>query len=136
LRGIIGGGYDLVTVKVRTLDGKYDWVYKIFDVIQWFSSKTKPFALGGFMLFKTDKFRELGGFDESDKIAEDYHLSSKINPDKFKILDKYVYTTGRRFENKGVWYMVKLAWKCWWNRNNDNFFKNDFNYWKNETEEN
>lgn len=130
LRVAVGGNYDLVTCKFKTLDGKYDWVYKTFNIIQWISSKTKPFAIGGFMLFKTETFKRLGGFNEEDKIAEDYHLSSKIKPEKFKVAKITAYTPSRRFEKKGVWYMIKLAWKCWLNRNNDEFFKNDFNYWK------
>lgn len=128
--------YDLLTCKLRTENGKFNWVYRFFDIIQWISSVTKPFAVGGFMLFKTSKFNELGGFNEEDKICEDYHLSSKIQPKKFKILNKYVYTTPRRFENKGVWYMIKLAFSSWWNRNNDEWFKKDYNYWKYENKEN
>jgi hypothetical protein len=26
--------------------------------------------------------------------------------------------------------MIKLAWNSWLNRNNNNFFKQDYNYWK------
>ena len=129
IRLAIKGKYDLVTCKFRT-DKKYNWLYRIFDLFQWFSSKTKPFALGGFMLFKTEIFNKLGGFNEEDKIAEDYHLSSKIKPNHFKISNDFVYTPSRRFNKKGIWYMIKLAWKSWLNVNNDEFFKQDFNYWK------
>jgi len=129
LNEMIVGRYDLLTCKFKTLDGKFDWIYKIFNVIQWFSSKTTPFALGGFMLFKTDTFNELKGFNDEDKIAEDYHLSSKISPSKFRVENLFVYTPSRRFEKKGLWYMMKLMVMCWWNRNNDDFFKQDFNYW-------
>jgi hypothetical protein len=101
-----------------------------FDIIQKITSKSKPFALGGFMMFKSDKFRELGGFNEKDKVAEDYRLSMKINPKKFVIMNQYVYTTSRRFKNKGIFYMIKLMLNCWINRNNDNFFQKDHNYWK------
>jgi len=125
----INGNYDLVTCKIRSLDGKYKWIWKIFDIAQWISSKTKPFAVGGFMLFKANTFKKLNGFNEEDKIAEDYRLSSKISPNKFKIANLYVYTPSRRFETKGVWYMIKLLILCWLNRNNDNFFTNDQNYW-------
>ena len=125
----INGNYDLVTCKFKT-DKKYTWLYRLFDIFQWYSSITKPFALGGFMLFKTETFNALGGFNEEDKIAEDYHLSSKIKPKRFKITNYFVYTPSRRFSKKGVWYMIKLAWKSWLNRNNDEFFKQDFNYWK------
>ena len=130
VRKTIKGNYDLTTCKVTSLDGKYKWVWSTFNVIQWFSSITKPFALGGFMLFKTETFNKLEGFDEQDKVAEDYHLSSKIKPRKFKVFDYYIYTPSRRFEKKGIWYMVKLMLKSWINRNNDSFFKNDQNYWK------
>ena len=124
------GGYDLLTCKFKTFDGKYDWVYKIFNIVQWLSSKTTPFALGGFMLFKTETFNQIGGFNEEDKIAEDYHLSSKIEPKKFKVQNNYVFSPSRRFREKGLWYMIKLMLKCWWNRKDNNFYKQDFNYWK------
>jgi glycosyltransferase involved in cell wall biosynthesis len=130
LRKTIKGNYDLTTCKVKSLYGDYNWVWNIFSVIQWFSSITKPFALGGFMLFKTETFNKLGGFNEQDKVAEDYHLSSKIKSKKFKIFNYPVYTPSRRFEKKGIWYMVKLMWKSWINKNNPDFFKNDQNYWK------
>jgi glycosyltransferase involved in cell wall biosynthesis len=126
---IINKDLDLVTCKFHTVEKKYDKIYRFFDIIQWISSKSKPFAIGGFMLFKTETFNALGGFNENDKIAEDYHLSSKINTKKFKIVNTYVYTTARRFINKGTWYMVKLAFYSWLNRNNDEWFKNDYNYW-------
>jgi len=125
----INGNYELVTCKFKT-DKKYNWLYRVFDLFQWYSSKTKPFALGGFMLFKTETFNRLEGFNEQDKIAEDYHLSSKIKPKRFKIANYFVYTPSRRFSKKSVWYMIKLAWKSWINRNNDEFFKQDFNYFE------
>jgi glycosyltransferase involved in cell wall biosynthesis len=129
LNEMIIGRYDLLTCKFKTLDGKFDWIYKIFNVVQWVSSKTTPFALGGFMLFKTETFNKLKGFNNEDKIAEDYHLSSKIAPSKFRVENLFVYTPSRRFEKKSLRYMMKLMVMCWWNRNNDEFFKQDFNYW-------
>ena len=126
----IGGDYDLVTCKFKTLDGKYDWVFQVFNAVQWLSSLFTPFAIGGFMLFRTDVFRALGGFDEKAKVAEDYLLSSKVKPSKFKIINKVAYTSSRRFEKKGVWYMVKLMLGSWLNKNNLNWFKHDHNYWK------
>jgi hypothetical protein len=80
-------------------------------------------------MFKSDTFIKLGKFNNEDKIAEDYHVSSKVTPKKFKVENLFVHTPSRRFENKGVWYMIKLMVMCWWNRNNDEFFKKDFNYW-------
>jgi glycosyltransferase involved in cell wall biosynthesis len=121
--------YDLMTCHIRTLNGNYNWVYKIFSAVQIILSKVHPIALGGFMLFKTETFNKLEGFNEEDKLAEDYHLSSKIKPSKFNIINHKVCTTDRRFQKKGVWYMIKIAWKSFINRNNPEFFKNDHNYW-------
>ena len=126
----IGGDYDLVTCKFRTLNGDYNWVFRLFNIIQKVSSKFTPFAIGGFMLFKTEVFRAVGGFDEEAKVAEDYLLSTKIKPSKFKIVNREVYTSSRRFESKGVWYMIKLMLASWWNKNNPEWFREDHNYWK------
>jgi glycosyltransferase involved in cell wall biosynthesis len=129
LQAAIKKDLDLVTCRFKTTTSQYNWVYRIFDVIQLISWITKPFAIGGFMLFKTETFNQLGGFNEEDKIAEDYHLSQKIKPRKFSIINRYVYTSPRRFFNKGVWYMIKLAWSSWLNRNNENWYKQDYGYW-------
>lgn len=127
LTTIVNSNYDLVTCKFTT-DKEFNWVYKAFNIIQWYSSKTKPFCLGGFMMFRIETFNKLQGFNEKDKIAEDYHISSKIKPRNFKIVDDYVFTPSRRFQKKGVWYMIKLALDAWINRNNDNWFEKDYNY--------
>lgn len=125
---MVRGDYDLLTCKFRT-DYPYRWVFRVFDIVQWYTSMTKPFAVGGFMLFKLDVFNKLGGFNEEDKIAEDYHLSSKVLPSKFKVQNNYVYTSSRRFDKKGVWYMIRLMISCWINRGNPEFYKKDYNYW-------
>jgi len=130
LRVAVGGNYDLVTCQFQTTTGEYNWVFKIFNVIQRIISIKTPFAVGGFMFFKTETFRALGGFDEQAKVAEDYLLSSKVKPSRFKIINEPVYTTPRRFKNKGVIYMIKLMISSWWNRNNPEWFKQDHNYWK------
>jgi len=127
---MVNGDLDLLTCKFKTVTGKYNWVFRLFDVVQKYTSKKKPFAVGGFMLFKTNTFRDFGGFDDTDVVAEDYRLSMKVNPKKFKIANRYAYTLERRFKNKGVFYMVKLAIKCWLNRDNPQFFKQDHGYWK------
>lgn len=121
---------DLLTTKVRTTNGKYNYVFKTFDFIQKLSKFISPFCLGGFMLFKTDTFNKLGGFDEEAKVAEDYLLSKQIKPKRFKILNTTVFTPPRRFDNKGVIYMMNLMIKSYFNRNNKQFFSNDNTYWK------
>ena len=82
------------------------------------------------MLFNTDKFMELGGFDEDAKVAEDYLLSKKVFSDKFKILNRTIFTPPRRFENKGVMYMLRLMLSSFFNKNNKDYFTSDQGYWK------
>lgn len=73
---------ELLTTKVRTTNGKYDYVFKTFDIIQRISKSFSPFCLGGFMLFRTKTFYRLGGFNEEAKVAEDYLLSKQVTPKK------------------------------------------------------
>jgi len=121
---------DLLTTKIRTTNGKYNYVFRTFDFIQKISKFISPFCLGGFMLFKTDTFNKLGGFDEDAKVSEDYLLSKQIKPKRFKILNTTIFTPPRRFDNKGVLYMMRLMIKSYFNRNNKQFFKDDNTYWK------
>jgi glycosyltransferase involved in cell wall biosynthesis len=121
---------DLTTVKFRSDNGKYNYVYKFFDIIQLLSKWSTPFCLGGYMLIKSDTFRSLNGFDEEIKIAEDYHLSKRIKPNKFGRINNVVFTPPRRFENKGVLYMLKLMLGSFFNHENKAWFTEDKNYWK------
>lgn len=110
-------GLELATCKIRTKD-IYNIIFILFDIIRSFIIKKTPFAIGGFMLFNYKIFKELGKFNENDKIAEDYHLSKKVNPNKFKILNYEAFTTSRRFESKGILYMIKIMLSCWFNKDN------------------
>lgn len=121
---------DLLTTKVRTTSGKYNYVFRVFDMIQKISKRISPFCLGGFMLFRTDTFNKLGGFDEQAQVSEDYLLSKQVQPKRFKILDRTIFTLPRRFDNKGVLYMLRLMIRSFFNRNNKEFFSNDNTYWK------
>lgn len=120
---------DLVTVRFKTITREYDEVYDWFYYFQRFTKYISPFCLGGFMLISTDKFKEIGGFDEDAKIAEDYLLTRHIRPSKFGIINRVVYTTPRRFKNKGIFYMTKLFISSFLNRNNKVYFKQDKGYW-------
>lgn len=129
LMDVIKNDYHLVTTRIKS-QGKYSKVYTLFNWIQALISKKTPFAVGGFMLFKTEEFNKLGGFNELDKFAEDFHLSMMVRPDKFKIYPFYTPTSSRRLVKKGLLYMIKLMVQCWLNKNNPDFFKNDHGYWK------
>ena len=56
--------------------------------------------------------------------------SKKVKSKKFRISDKVIFTTPRRFENKGLWYMLKLMVGSYFNRNNNKFFSQHNSYWK------
>jgi glycosyltransferase involved in cell wall biosynthesis len=121
---------DLVTAKFRSDNGKFNYVYKTFDFIQMLSKWSTPFCLGGYMLVRSETFKSIGGFNEEVKVAEDYIFSKQISPKKFGRINNIVYTPPRRFENKGVWYMLQLMLSSFFNKNNKDYFTNDQGYWK------
>jgi len=119
---------DLVTVPFQTEKG-FNWIFRLFDIQQKISNWLgTPFAIGGFQLWKTEAYWKTGGYDETHLFAEDYWVSQKT--DKMIIHNtKGVWTSARRFKNKGFFYMFILSIKCYINRNNTEFFKNHQNYW-------
>ena len=119
----------LLTCKVRTRDNKHNNVYKFFDLIQKFHKITGPFALGGIMLFNTDHYFRLGGFNPKDKFAEDYNLSKKVKSKNFILSKEIIYTSSRRIENKGIYFMLRLMVLSFINRNNQSFFEETHSYW-------
>ena len=121
---------DLVTTKFRSDNGKFNYVYKVFDLIQSLSKWSTPFCLGGYMLVRSETFKSIGGFDEEIKVAEDYIFSKQIKPKKFGRINNIVFTPPRRFEKKGIIYMLKLMLSSFFNHKNKNYFKNDKGYWK------
>ena len=89
-----------------------------------------PFAIGGFQLWKTSAYWKTGGYDPSEIFAEDYSISSKVDRTNFKMLKSHLaYTSPRRFENKGIFYMFKLMILSYLNRNTPEFFKKHHDYW-------
>jgi len=120
---------DLVTVKFRSDNGRFNYVYKTFDILQMMSKWSTPFCLGGFMMIRSETFKKLNGFDEEIKIAEDYYFSKQIKPSKFGRINNIVFTPPRRFENKGIFYMLKIFLGSFFNHNNKSYFTEDKNYW-------
>ena len=121
---------DLITCKVRSTTGEYNAIFRMFDTIQKIFKPITPFCLGGFMMVKMSVYNSIGGFDENARVAEDYLFSKQIRPSKFFIMNTTVFTTPRRFESKGVWYMLKLMVSSFFNRNNKTHFENDKGYWE------
>ena len=121
---------DLVTVPFYT-DKPYRWVFRVFDLFQSLSTYMgTPFAVGGFQLWKTDTYWEVGGYNPQELFAEDYSISQKVHKDNFKVhRTKGTYTSSRRFKSKGVLWMFYIMIKSYLNRKNPNFFKHHHNYW-------
>ena len=120
----------LSTVKFIT-DPGYNWIYDIFTfaqkIMKLFGSS---FAIGGFQLFKTEAYRYAGEYNPDQVFAEDYYISNKIWSKLFTIHNiDGIYTSARRFKNKGLFYMIILMLKCWVNRNNPQFYLKSHNYW-------
>jgi len=119
----------LLTTKFQSTNGRYNFAFNNFYKQQKVMKLFEVFALGGFMLMNSDEFFKNGGFDEDVLIAEDYQLSRKIKTSKFILDNRVVFTTPRRFENKGIFYMIKLMITLYLNRNNKRYFKDDKKYW-------
>ena len=119
---------DLVTVPFQTETG-FNWIFRLFDIQQQLSNLLgTPFAIGGFQLWKTEAYWKTGGYDETHLFAEDYWVSQKAEVMKIHNT-KGVWTSARRFKNKGFFYMFLLSIKCYINRNNTEFFKHHHQYW-------
>jgi glycosyltransferase involved in cell wall biosynthesis len=121
---------ELLTTPFQT-SKRWNWVFRIFDFLQIGSTLLKaPFAIGGFQLWDRQAYWKTGGYVKDELFAEDYSISSKSNPKYFHIhKTKGVWTSPRRFQNKGVFYMVSLMIQSYINRNNPEFFKQHHNYW-------
>ena len=119
----------LLTTKFQSTNGKYNSAFNSFYKQQKLMKPFESFALGGFMLMNTEEFWKQSGFDEEVLVAEDYQLSRKIKSKKFILHNGVVFTTPRRFENKGMFYMIKLMVTLFINRNNKKYFKEVRGYW-------
>jgi hypothetical protein len=121
---------DLVTVPFHT-DKPYRWVFRLFDMFQSLSSVLgTPFAVGGFQLWNTDTYWEVGGYNPQELFAEDYSISKKVKSKNFKVVRiRGTYTSSRRFKNKGVLWMFNIMLRSFLNRNNPEFFKKSHGYW-------
>jgi glycosyltransferase involved in cell wall biosynthesis len=119
---------DLVTVPFQTETG-FNWIFRLFDIQQQLSNILgTPFAIGGFQFWKTESYWKTGGYDATHLFAEDYWVSQRAKSMKIHNT-KGVWTSARRFKNKGFFYMFWLSIKCYINRNNNSFFQKHHNYW-------
>ena len=96
--------------------------FTAFNLINHTLKFVSPFAVGAFMLTRRDKFEEYGGFPEQFSTSEDYFLSRKYSPRKFRIVKHYFGQDSRRFKKMGYMGMVKYLVKNFVNRNNKTYW--------------
>jgi len=92
--------------------------FTLFNTINHTLKFFSPFAVGAFMLTRKDKFDEFGGFPEQFATSEDYFLSRKYSPRKFRIVKHHFGQDSRRFKKMGYLGMGKYLVKNFINRNN------------------
>ena len=111
---------DLIGLKIKCYDrdprAKLGFI--IFNTINQAMKYFSPFAVGAFMLTRRDRFEEFGGFPENFSTSEDYFLSRKYSPRKFRIIRHHFGQDSRRFKKMGYMGMAKYLIKNFANRNN------------------
>jgi glycosyltransferase involved in cell wall biosynthesis len=125
---------DLIGLKIKCYDNdiRTQIGFMVFNAINSIMKYKVAFAVGAFMLTRTDRFREFGGFPEKYETSEDFFLSKKYDTKKFKLMNHYFGQDSRRLKKMGyigmTWYLIKN----FWNRNNEKYWNtiNYSKYWK------
>jgi glycosyltransferase involved in cell wall biosynthesis len=111
---------DLIGLNIKRYDNdvRAKIGFAVFNGINRILKHFSPFAVGAFMLTRRDRFEEYGGFPENLLTSEDYFLSKKYNPRKFRIVRQHFGQDSRRFKKMGYMGMGKYLVKNFINRNN------------------
>ncbi len=107
-----------LNIKCYDKDPRAKLGFIIFNTINHALKYFSPFAVGAFMLTRRDKFEEFGGFPEKFATSEDYFLSRKYSPKKFRIVKHHFGQDSRRFKKMGYMGMAKYLVKNFVNRKN------------------
>jgi glycosyltransferase involved in cell wall biosynthesis len=120
-----------LNIKCYDKDKRARFGFVLFNIINNILKYFSPFAVGAFMLTRRDRFEQLGGFPEKYSTSEDYFLSRKYSPKKFKILKHYLGQDSRRFKKMGYFGMATYLVKNFINRNNKQYWDSLDNsrYW-------
>jgi glycosyltransferase involved in cell wall biosynthesis len=115
---------DLIGLKIRCYDRdtKAKIGFIVFNTINHALKYFSPFAVGAFMLTRRDRFEEYGGFPENFSTSEDFFLSRKYSPKKFRIIRHHFGQDSRRFKRMGYFGMAKYLVKNFINRNNKEYW--------------
>ena len=111
---------DLVGLNIRCYDRdlRARIGFGIFNTVNHALKYFSPFAVGAFMLTRRDRFEEFGGFPHNFVTSEDYFLSRKYKPSKFRIARHHCGQDSRRFKKMGYMGMARYLVKNFVNRNN------------------
>jgi glycosyltransferase involved in cell wall biosynthesis len=124
---------DLVGLNIKCYDQdiRAKVGFTAFNLINHTLKYFSPFAVGAFMLTRRDRFEEFGGFPENFATSEDYFLSRKYSPKKFKIVRHHFGQDSRRFKKMGYLGMGRYLVKNFINRNNKAYWDSLDNskYW-------
>ena len=124
---------DLVGLNIKCYDSdpRAKLGFVLFNTINHALKFVSPFAVGAFMLTRRDRFEEFGGFPENFSTSEDYFLSRKYSPRKFRIVRHHFGQDSRRFKRMGYLGMGKYLVKNFVNRNNKAYWDNldEKKYW-------
>ena len=115
---------DLIGLNIKCYDHDKRAVigFAVFNGINRILKHFSPFAVGAFMLTRRDRFEEFGGFPEKMSTSEDYFLSRKYSPKKFRIVKHYFGQDSRRFKKMGYFGMASYLVKNFVNRNNKQYW--------------
>ena len=124
---------DLIGLNIKCYDNDKRAMlgFMIFNGINHILKFVSPFAVGAFMLTRRDRFEEYGGFPERLTTSEDYFLSRKYSPRKFRIVRHHLGQDSRRFKKMGYMGMARYLVKNFINRNNQAYWDrlDNSKYW-------
>ena len=105
--------------------------FTLFNTINHTLKFFSPYAVGAFMLTRRDRCEENGGFPEQFATSEDFFLSRKYSPKKFRIIRHHFGQDSRRFKKMGYMGMGQYLVKNFINRNNQAYWDNldSSKYW-------
>ena len=124
---------DLIGLNIKCYDNdlRAKIGFTAFNLINNVLKHVSPFAVGAFMLTRKDRFDELGGFPEQMSTSEDFFLSRKYSPKKFRIIRHHFGQDSRRFKKMGYMGMARYLVKNYMNRNNKAYWDqlDNSRYW-------
>ena len=124
---------DLIGLNIKCYDNdlRAKIGFTAFNLINHVLKHVSPFAVGAFMLTRRDRFEQLGGFPEQMSTSEDFFLSRKYSPRKFRIIRHHFGQDSRRFRKMGYMGMATYLIKNYVNRNNKAYWDklDNSKYW-------